>query len=184
MKQIWKLGLLITMVLVMALTFAGQADAAAGYRHAVLFPSTGFAAADSTQATTWADATNWFDLRKWCIDNEATGFRLRVYTKLHDADVDSISVITRASIDGLVTTTIDSSEILGSTQYSSMSKYYTADSAQFFSNKLLTYAKVYGDDAGTAIQTVTLHVTVEWFDKLTGLWVAFHEYDVKVPFQE
>lgn len=179
-----KRGLLTMLIGIMLVLMASQVFAAAGYRHAVLFPRASFTAGDSTATTTWLDAANWFDWRGEAIKSQFSGMRLRVYVAKNDADIDSISIITRLGDDGKTSNTIDSSEITGSTLLSGMSKTYTADSAYWFSNKMISYAVIYGDAAGTAVQTITLHVVWDVWDKFNGQWKSWKEHDIEVGFQE
>lgn len=183
MKQV----ILVILALVMVLGIATQADAAAGYRSGVvIFPQAGFAAADSTWATTVGDATNWFDWRRFALDNNVNGWGISVTVKNEDADVDSIAVVTIASPNATSSSfaVVDSSEITGSTANSTMVKTYTTSDTYGYYPYLMTYARVFGDAAGTATQTITLRVRVWYWNTLLAKFVTWREYDLNVPFVE
>lgn len=180
-----KRGLLVLLVLLMALAIAGQADAAAGYRSGiVLFPQAGYSNTDSTWATTVGDAANWFDWQAHSMREKANGFGYAVSVKNEDADVDSIAILGMASPNRYGPVVYDSSEITGSTDNSTAAKAYsTADTYGFYPYRMVA-ARVWGDAAGSATQTITL--TVRWwtYNTITGEFIEYHQYDVLVSFVE
>lgn len=180
-----KRGLLGLMVLIVVLALGMQAFGAAGYRSGiVLFPQSGYSNTDTTWATTVGDKANWFDWRAYASQYKATGWGLCVTVKAQDADIDSIEVMTAGSGNKVTLAVIDSSEITGSTLGSALHKIYTTDSTYGFYPYAITYARVFGDAAGTATQTITLTVTWWAFNKFTGAWVDWKQYDLPVSFVE
>ncbi len=180
-----KSKLLIGCLLVLLL--AANLLGAAGYRSGIiLYPKSGYSNTDSTWATTFSDATNWKDLQKYAIQNQASAFLLSVAVVTNDADVDTIHVVTRMSdVAGGTGVVIDSQEVTGSTAYSAISKYYSADSLYWSLGNMITYARVYGDAAGTATQTIRVKVKMSWLNKFTGQWITYEgEQPLSVSFVE
>lgn len=180
-----KRGLLVLLVLLMALAIAGQADAAAGYRSGiVLFPYAGYSNTDSTWATTVGDITNWFNWQTHSMREGANGFGYAVSVKNEDADVDSIEILGYASPNRYGLAVMDSSEITGSTDNSTAAKVYTSSDTYGFYPYRIIAARVWGDAAGSATQTITL--TVRWwtYNTITAKFIEYHEYDVDVSFAE
>ena len=180
-----KRGLLGLLVIMLMLAMGTQAYAAAGYRSGiVLYPYEGYSNSDSTWATTVGDGANWFDWRAYAAGHKANGMGVAVTVKTADADVDSIMVVFAGSADKKNLVAFDSSEITGSTAGSGMVKVYTTSDTYGYYPYRIVYARVWGDAAGSATQTITLTVSVWWYNTLSATFVNYKQYDIDVSFAE
>lgn len=178
--------ILILTVAVVAL-LAANVFGAAGYRCTLLFPNSN-RVDDGTGAITYDDST-WanFANKQNCIDlfemaKNAKTIVSKVVVAANDADIDSIAVITRSSVDGSNFTVVDSGEITGST-LGSADTFTVAIAASEVGRYLQTTARVFGDAAGTATQTIILKTFLLFYDGL-GQPYMIRESTVNTSFAE
>jgi hypothetical protein len=157
-------------LLVMGLLLMVSADlfGAAGHRMTRLFPLPGpnlqaesaWVSMD-TLYSPWS-GDRFFDLDFWRMQGAVRAI-VQVTVTSADADIDSISVLTRFTFDGANYSVVDSQEVTGSTAGSSMYKDLPLDSL-YSQPYMQIIARVFGDAAGTAIQSINLRPSVLFLD--------------------
>jgi hypothetical protein len=157
--------LLVALLLVMVST---ELFGAAGHRMTRLFPEPrpGLMAESTyvmmdTLFSPWS-ADRFFDLDQMRLQGASRAI-ISVYVTSSDADVDSATVLTRFTDDGLNHVVVDSQEVLPTTVGSAMYKDYPLDSL-YTMRYMQIISRVHGDAAGTAIQTVGFGVNILFVD--------------------
>lgn len=165
----------LLMVALLLVIVSADLFGAAGHRMTRLFPQPGpNLQAESAYVSMDTLVSAWSGNRFFDLDfmRRQGAVRAIVQTTVTgaDADVDSAEVLTRFTFDGLNHVVVDSQEVLPTTVGSSVYKDLPLDSL-YSQPYMQIIARVHGDAAGTAIQSVSLQTSVLFLDynrKLIG----------------
>lgn len=173
---------LFVLVLLVAILASSSVFGASGNTWKLIFPEVP-QGTDTSLATLYADTTHSFDVYKWAPRAGALAINFGVSTV--DADLDTMSVITEFAATPVGPWVIaDSTEIVTTTTPNGHAETFAVVHADTVMQYMRIRARVAGDLAGTAYQTIILYAYVYIYDGQGNLIYIEGKRDIPFFFDE